>query len=364
MLLDILIPTYKRPHRVLETIKTLLSAGDKRFRIICSSNCYENDLEILRKIDARVSYNYFEDNIGPVGNIKELLLASTSKYAMYLSDEDTLDLASFILFLDHLETLDENQSVILCSVFNASTERFFYKIPLFLEGHSLDLGTALTLHIFPHYLSGYVFKRQLIEDKDIENHYSNSRGGVYPMLYLGLELLKKGELGFFSKKMVLLGSAQVIKDDNFYGDINPLKEDSHSEKSNSINYYNPYIYSASAFVRQFYFAEKQLVNLKPFISQVDYFYASINRFLHMYISIALADKVFRNTKHSISRDCEIAFQEALKDREVSGSIYSKLFRKTFKFPVSIGYYLAKMISISIKISKYMLVVWRLLSKKY
>ena len=90
MLLDILIPTYKRPNRVLKNIKTLLSLKDIRFRIICSSNCFEPDLETLRKIDPRVHYDYFEKNIGPVANIKELLKVSSAKYALYLSDEDTL----------------------------------------------------------------------------------------------------------------------------------------------------------------------------------------------------------------------------------------------------------------------------------
>ena len=364
MLLDILIPTYKRPHIVLETIKTLISLEDKRFRIICSSNCYENDLEVLRKIDKRVSYDYFENNIGPVGNIKQLLLASTSKYAMYLSDEDTLDLSSLILFLDFLEKLDENHSVILCSVFNTSTNQYLFKIPSFLKGRTLDLGSALSFHIFPHYLSGYVFKRKLVEVRDIQHYYTDSRGGVYPMLYLAIELLKKGKLGFFYSKMVLQGSARVIKNDDFYDQKYLSKENTNRKESNAINYYNSYIYSASAFVRQFYFAEKQLESIKPFISKIDYLYASMNRFLHMYISIALADKVFRNTTHSISQDCEIAFQEALKNKEVSGSLFSKLFRKTFNFPVTIGYYIAKMTSISIKLSKYILVNWRLLRQKH
>lgn len=358
MLLDILIPTYKRPDRALDTIKPLLLLADTRFRIICSSNRYEPDLECLRKIDPRVSYNYFEENIGPVANIKYLISISSAQYSMYLSDEDALDATEFILFLDFLETLDENQSVVLCSVFDPPTDEFFFKIPRFLAGKSLDLGSALSLHILPHYLSGYIFRRNLVRDWHLEKYYTNSRGGVYPMLYLAIELLKEGRLGFYSKKMVLRGPAKVIKDDNFYDKKVSDMGAGQGEESGTKTYYNPYIYSASAFVRQFFFAEKQLFILKPFISRIDYFLASMNRFLHMYITISLADKVFRNTVQSIPLDCEKAFKEALYNKEVSGSLCSKLFRKSFVFPVSIGYYLAKFISINLKIAKFTLVNWR------
>ena len=279
MLLDILIPTYKRPERVLSSIRNILSSDSKSFRIICVSNCYEPNLACLYDIDSRVIYNYNEENIGPVANIKNLLAMSTAKYSLYLSDEDTLDPDELKEFLFFLEKLADNVAAVVCSVFESSFARFSVKIPSYLDNRNVDLGFVLTSHVLPHYLSGYVFRRDLINNRLLDKCYTNSQGGVYPMLQLALELIKENKLSFYSRKFVLQGPAKVVIKDDFYNDAAQGVAEDEAEKSKV--FFNPFIYSAYGFARQFYLMEKQICELRPFISFADYLFASVNRFLHM-----------------------------------------------------------------------------------
>lgn len=347
-----MIPTYKRPERVLDAITTLISSTDKRFNVICSSNCYEPDLEFLRGGDQRVFYSFFEENRGPVANIKKLIEVSTAKYSMYLSDEDTVSTVGFTQFLDFLEALDDDQHVVLCSIFDNAKNEFFFEIPPFLAERSLTLGPALCLDILPYYLSGYVYRRDMIRQSYLEQYFTESRGGVYPQRYLAIELLKTSRLAFYNGDLVLLGRPQPIYDDDFYNDASRFDSTRPPE---SEQYYNPFIYSASAFARQFYFGESQLFHLRTALLKSDYAFASVRYVLRMYISISLADEEFKNTVHSIRVDCDTAFQEALSRKEFSGSPYGKLFKKLCSAPPALGFQVARVCLSLIRIATSILV---------
>ena len=66
-MLDILIPTYKRPDTVINTITKILSTNDNRIKIYCNSNGIEEKLEHFKyHEDSRLIYSNFEKSCSSI----------------------------------------------------------------------------------------------------------------------------------------------------------------------------------------------------------------------------------------------------------------------------------------------------------
>jgi glycosyltransferase involved in cell wall biosynthesis len=365
VLLDVLIPTYKRSARVMRSIESLLSVDDGRVNIICSSNCFEPKLERLKGLDARVKYSYFDENRGAIGNLLYLLKSSTARYSMLLSDEDELLTDGVVPFLNYLETLDEFYSdiqVIVCSVLAENRKYHFLKYSNILRDKKLDISHALAMNILPKYMSGYVYRNSEVRSSALDKSHVCTQGNAYPHIALALNLLAKGYFTVFNDLLVAKGSEILVDNDDYYRQLAREDERHHCDnvaatkvKSRAPKA-NSYFYSAEGHARQFYFLEYRLNELKIFIPGRHYIAASLQHFLSMYISVALSEYNLQNSRRGLVLDCEDAYQASLEDGEFSDSFFAKNFRSLTKRRSRLLVFVAKTILKITNISVWLLLV--------
>ena len=351
-LLDVLIPTYKRSARVLRTIESLLSVKDQRINVICSSNCFEPDLEKLRGSDSRITYSFFDVNRGAMGNFLYLLTSSTAQYCMLLSDEDELLTDAIVPFLNHLEYLNETKSdvqIIMCSVLAECKKEYFLRYPNIFQTKKLNINDALALSVLPNYMSGYVYRNSEIKSKVINDSLVYTKGNAYPMVTLALNLLNEGYLTVFNDPLVVKGSEMFVEDDEHYAQLARGEGQNQNDLANvrSARVHAPkvnsYFYSANAYARQFYFFENRLNCIRNDLNRRHYIACSLQHFLSMYISVALSETMLKNSIRGVALDCEDAFHDSLTKGEFSGSYCSKMFRVVSKKEGAILVIVAKII---------------------
>lgn len=252
-LLEVLIPTYRRPLNAISAIDSVLSCGDTRVGVFCHSNGIEPELESAAALRPALRYNFFSENQGAVVNFSKILEDSRAKYVMLLSDEDRIDIKKLEAFLDLLR--QEKYGFVFCSVLENSGANY-YSLEAF-RGVSLSLEDLLIFFtIDPTYMSGYCFRRDLLTKEVIRDAFQNNEANVYPHLLLRNAIAGLAPIGLFTPGLIIKGEEANTGGDS-HSHMGSKKIDT-SLILKSRRLLNPLIYGETARVRQFYYLAPRL----------------------------------------------------------------------------------------------------------
>lgn len=260
-LLEILIPTYRRPQAAIGAIDSILDRTHPQVTVACHSNGPDAELELAATQRPSLRYDSFPENRGAVANFRKMLEDSSADYVLLLSDEDRINpehLASFVDFLS-----SKQHGFVFCNVVESVGGKYFSITPF--QGETLSVRDLLVLFtVHPTYMSGYCFRRDLLTDDAIREAFELSDANVYPHLLLRNAIANRASIGLFPENIVIKGEEANIGGDSHTHVEQPLPV--KQERARQL--LNPLIYGESARARQFYYLiprlEKELTHLSAF----------------------------------------------------------------------------------------------------
>lgn len=260
-LLEILIPTYRRPQAAIGAIDSVLAASDPRVGVACHSNGPDAELERAAAQRPGLRYGSFPENRGAVANFRQMLEDSSAAYVLFLSDEDRIDPAHLAALLDFLS--GKQHGFVFCNVVESTGAKYFSIAPF--RGETLsarDLLVLFTVH--PTYLSGYCYRHDLLTAEMIRDTFELADANVYPHLLLRNAIASRASIGLFPENIVVKGEeANVGGDSHTHVEQADLAKPEHFRQP-----LNPRIYGESARARQFYYLaprlDKELAPLSVF----------------------------------------------------------------------------------------------------
>lgn len=349
--LEILIPTYARPEGATRAIESCLSCLDDRFLIRCNSNGFEDKLEKYRNYDHRLVYDCFEKNRGVAENFAYLIKSSSAKYCMLLSDEDSIDKDRLHHYLDFLDSCVSDVKVISCSIFDEAENRYYYNPDNSLENVKVGITHSLLVPTVPTYMSGLTYRTKDIQSLDLCDLFKESKGNSYAHIDIMHELLVSGGFCMFYTPMLVIKGEEI----KFGGDSY-----SHQKENDDCqNKLNPDVYGPVARARQYYYLENRAARYRRKVSSVTYFFYRL-QLLHVMSSRVIESAHVSDIDQSINlyEAVILAMGESKKEKEFSGSLFSKVFHYGFLFPDPVrSLYIdimRKIIKRQIKISRYFL----------
>ena len=317
--LEILVPTYKRPQKAQEAIESIILCNDHRLSVRCNSNGYEPELEKYRDTNSRINYDCFETNMGPLANGLKLYSETNADFCMILSDEDRVDSRHCKNILDFLENLDKDIKVIACSVYNSIDNKYHWKPSSNIK--ECDLNSYVALGPLSTYMSGLIFRVETLNHINFLNFMTPTIGNAYSHLDIILNMLLQGKMNFFYDKFVIKG--EEIK---FGGDGYSHKAmESYIKISNTS--LNPSVYGPKARVRQFYYRENLLDSLKENIGAISLLIGKLNYIEFYYRSVLDSNKLVILPKNTIMKNEILAgYNDSIENGEHSGSAATSLFK--------------------------------------
>lgn len=247
-ILEVLIPTYRRPQAAICAIDSVLAGADPRVAVFCHSNGTEPELESAATQRMDVRYGCFPENRGAVANFRKILADSNADYVLFLSDEDRVSQEHISTFVDFL--VSNKHAFVFCSVVESTGENYFSVTAL--ENEALSYEDVLVLFpIDPTYLSGYCFRMDLLTDAAIESAFEEHESNVYPHLLLRNAIAGLGTSGLFAPGLIVKGAEA-----NVGGDSHAHLEHGANQPANVApkrEPLNPKIYGESARAKQFYY---------------------------------------------------------------------------------------------------------------
>ncbi len=354
-LLEILIPTYKRPKSAMRAIQSCLAIDDPRITVRCNSNGYEPSLEKLRNFDERLIYTCFKENMGPQANGMFLYQNAVAEYSMLLSDEDSLNEQGVKEILDFLEVLPNQVKVVSCSIFDEIKSNYYSLTPA-SKYYDFNLNVYLQAGMpIPSYMSGLVFSTYALQELDLEKILFPSSGNAYSHLDLALKILESGKLRFYNNKFVIKGAEVTLGGDGFSHRL--------TESSAAINNLdlNPLVYGPRARARQFYYQDHvitNLVNANVFSKMI----AKLYNFISFYKAIKNSGNVtILREGCDIRQEVFTAKHESVVNNEWSGSIFAKAFIPFIRLPWLIGMLSCRIFTFILRV--YNKFLWHLLQIK-
>ena len=327
-ILEILIPTYKRPLSASVAIDSILTCNDSRLTVRCNSNGYENDLEKYRNINKIVHYDFFKSNKGPHANILKLLSETEADFCMLLSDEDRINNNNYANLLNYLENIDDSVNVIACSIYDLEKDKFYWRPSSRLS--ECDINDYVALSPLSTYISGIVYRVKSLRSINISNLMSPSIGNSYPHLDINIHMLLNGKLDFYDNRFVEMGRDVKFGGDGYSHKSNASKSDTLDSKNKDLN---PSVYGPQARVRQFYYRENLLNKLK---SRIGFISSCIGRFNYLefyYKCLMNSDRVVILPKNKILKDeALIGYEKSKENMECSGSKTSNFFTTLIRLP--------------------------------
>ncbi len=326
-ILEILIPTYKRPSSASVAIDSILNCNDSRLTIRCNSNGYENDLEKYRNINKIVHYDFFKSNKGPHANILKLLSETEADFCMLLSDEDRINNNNYANLLNYLENIDNSVNVIACSIFDLNKDKFHWRPSSKLS--ECDINDYVALNPLSTYMSGTIYRVKSLRSIDISNLMSPSIGNSYAHLDINIHMLLNGKLDFYDNRFVEKG-----RDVKFGGDGYSHKSNRSSDTLDSKNKdLNPGVYGPQVRARQFYYRENLLNKLKSKIGFLSLCIGKFNYLEFYYECVMNADRVVILPKNKILKDeALVGYHKSKENMEFSGSKISNFFTILIRLP--------------------------------
>ena len=320
-LLEILIPTFNRCESAEAAIESVLACNDQRLTVRCNSNGYEPNLEKFRNFHPRVNYDCFNSNRGPLANGMKLFAETNAEFCMLLSDEDRVNNKNYENILNFLENIDINTQVIACSIFDQTTNDYYWKPGLRIN--ELNIHNYVALSPLSTYMSGLIYRVDSLGAIDINKLSNISEGNAYTHLEMTLHMLRIGKLRFFHERFVEKGL-----DIKYGGDGHSHKSKNSSDNSidnNNIDL-NPSVYGPKARARQFFYRENLLNNLKDNIGFVSIFIGKLNYLEFYFKTIMNSYNVVILDKNKILKDEILAgYNDSKKHGELSGTLISYLF---------------------------------------
>ncbi|CRY91262.1 glycosyl transferase 2 family protein [Synechococcus sp. WH 8103] len=271
-MLEVVIPTYGRPHSARRAIESCLAIEAEDLIVSCNSNGPDPFLESLSKEVgcSRLRYSSFEKNLGPHANFSYLIKNARAKYLMILSDEDYLDPGCAQGYLSFLRSLHDKVAVISSAIYDSISHNYYFR-PHFLHGKTLGINQYLCCsEPIPSYVSGLVFRTDRLPAQLVDQCMATvSPANSYAQLDLVLGILDRGSMATFcSYKFVVKGNEARIGGD------------SHSHKTSSSNNYvvetrtvsesrlgenldlNPSVYGPEARTQQFVYRATRMTKLR------------------------------------------------------------------------------------------------------
>lgn len=332
-LLEVLIATYARPEFAIRAIKSVVAINDPRISVRCSSNRPEPALEEFCAEHPNVHFDSFEINLGPSKNVHKLVSESRGKFVMLLSDEDSLRPDLGPSFLQFLSELPNDCNVVSCAVYDKATENFYYHLGS--EAHGLQVNLAgFTILSSTTYLSGYVWRRAPLQELDLAflNGISKSQidgpnfglsHNVYAHIDTSQLLLITSTCTFYMEDFVQKGVAARTGGHAF---SHREAETSNHEANLDLN---PDVYGPYARVRQFFYRELILTNIREYFPALAYFVAEaqlysffFERLIHSLTTVHLDPGI------TLQSESERAITDAAAADHCSGSTLSKLFSES------------------------------------
>ena len=327
-LLEILIPTFNRNESAETAIKSVIDCNDQRLTVRCNSNGYEPNLEKFRNFDSRVKYDCFESNRGPQANSIKLFNETNAKFCMLLSDEDRVNNINYENLLNFLENIDKNTQVIACSIFDQTTNDYYWKPSLrIMESNIHDY---VALNPLSTYMTGLIFRVESLKAIDINALTNLSDANAYGHLDITLYMLRHGNLKFFHERFVEKGVALKFGGD---GHSHKLKNSSKNLTDNKNMDLNPSVYGPKARARQFYYRENLLNKLKSEISSVSFLIGKLNYIDFFYRSIMRSNQIVILSKNiDLKNEAMAAYTDSINKNENSGSKTSSFFKLLIILP--------------------------------
>lgn len=325
-LLEVLIPTFNRPEAAIRAIKSVLSIDDPRIRVRCNSNGREATLEHFCSQHPNVYFDSFEVNLGPQANVYKLLSEATSEFVMLLTDEDLLDIAGSKRLLDFLAELRSDCHVVSCAVYDIEDDRYYYNVGEGSHGKYVNLS-GFTILSSTTYMSGYIWRTSLLSDLDLElligANEQGSDGPVfnaYAHIDISQLLLTAGTCRLYMEKCVCKG-AQISTGGHAFAHRKVAPE----ADQNNLGL-NPYVYGPYARVRQFFYRELVLTQLKDHFPALAYMVAEAHLYTFFFERLICSPQVvIFEEEMTIQSEAVRALTDAQAAGHVSGSTLSKLF---------------------------------------
>ncbi len=327
-LLEILIPTFNRNESAEASIKSVLDCNDQRLTVRCNSNGYEPNLEKFRNFNSRVNYDCFESNRGPKANNLKLFNETNAKFCMLLSDEDSVNNMNYENILNFLENINKNTQVIACSIFDKTTNDYYWKPSLRIMESNIHNYVALSP--LSTYMTGLIYRVESLKALDINTLTNPSEANAYAHLDITLHMLRNGKLRVFHERFVEKGA-----DIKFGGDghSHKLKNSSKNSIDNKNLDLNPSVYGPKARARQFYYRENLLNKLKSEISPVSFLIGKLNYIDFFYKSIVRSNQLVILPKNTvIKNEAMEAYIDSINKNENSGSKTSSFFKLLLRLP--------------------------------
>lgn len=326
-LLEILIPTFNRNESAKAAIESVIDCNDQRLTVRCNSNGYEPNLEKFRNFDSRVNYDCFESNRGPQANSIKLYKETNAKFCMLLSDEDRVNKMNYKNILNFLENIDKNTQVIACSIFDQSTNDYYWKPSSKIMESNIHSYVALSP--LSTYMTGLIYRVESLKALDINTLTKPSEANAYAHLDITLHMLINGNLRFFHDRFVEKGEELKYGGD---GHSHKLKNSSKNLIDNNLDL-NPLVYGPNARARQFYYRENLLNKLKDQISPISFLIGKLNYIDFFYRSIMGSNKlVILPKKIVLKNETMTAYLDSRNKNENSGSKTSSFFKLLLRLP--------------------------------
>ena len=197
LLLEICYPTFNREDFCIRNVSNIIRFLDPRFGIYISSNGPASKIQEAFGTIVDVRIHEFSENQGFAANVEHLLNTSKAKYALLMSDEDTINEDELISLLNFLETTGKRDDI----YYLPSQSNFSLGSLQQISGRFLNFRDLMLTHpMNPTYMSGYIFPTSRCRGKDIEILFKGGPDNAYPFLKLRNKILKDG-----CKFMVLPG---------------------------------------------------------------------------------------------------------------------------------------------------------------
>ncbi len=327
-LLEILIPTFNRNESAKVAIESVIDCNDQRLTVRCNSNGYEPNLEKFRDFDSRVNYDCFESNRGPQANSIKLFNDTNAKFCMLLSDEDRVNNTNYKNILNFLENVDKSTQVIACSIFDQSTNDYYWKPSSKIMESNIHSYVALSP--LSTYMTGLIYRVESLKALDINTFTNPSEANAYSHLDITLHMLRNGKLRFFHERFVEKGVDLKFGGDGYSHKVKNYSKNLIDDKNPDLN---PLVYGPKARARQFYYRENLLNKLKSEINTVSFLIGKLNYIDFFYRSIMRSNKlVILPKKIVLKNETMTAYLDSRNKNENSGSKTSSFFKLLLRLP--------------------------------
>jgi hypothetical protein len=327
-LLEILIPTFNRSESAEAAIESVLDCNDQRLTVRCNSNGYKPNLEKFRNFDPRVKYDCFNYNRGPHANSTKLFNETNAKFCMLLSDEDRVNNMNYENILNFLESIGKNTQVIACSIFDQSTNDYFWKPGSRIA--EFNIHNYVALNPLSTYMTGLIYRVESLKSLDKNILTNPSEANSYGHLDITLHMLRNGKLRFFHERFVEKGADLKY---GGHGHSHKLKNSTKNLIDNKNMDLNPLVYGPKARARQFYYRENILNKLKSEISPVSFLIGKLNYIDFFYRSIMRSNQLVILPKNTVLKnETMAAYLDSKNKNENSGSKSSSFFKFILRLP--------------------------------